>query len=78
MSVNSHEGAGVKESQCIQEHNHTQNGCRDQQDGVPAQPQVIQSHLLSKVTPDRYRYISVCMFKFKSGKGHSYSVNTPY
>lgn len=48
---NSHERVGVEKGESIQEHYHTQSSSWNQQLGVPAQPQVIQSHLLSKIGP---------------------------
>lgn len=48
----SHERVGVEKGKSIQEHYYTQNSSWDQQLCVPAQPQVVQSHLLSKVTPE--------------------------
>lgn len=47
----SHERVGVKEGESIQEHYNTQSSSWNQQLGVPAQPQVVQSHFFSKVTP---------------------------
>lgn len=48
----SHERTGVEKGESIQEHYNTQDSSWNQQLCVPAQPQVVQSHLLSKVTPD--------------------------
>lgn len=47
-----HERISIEECKSIQEDNDTQNGSWNQQPGVPAQPQVIQSHLLSKIWPE--------------------------
>lgn len=48
-----HERISVEEGKSIQEDDDSQDGSWDQQLGVPAQPQVVQSHLLSKIRPVR-------------------------
>lgn len=47
----SHERRAVEESQAIKEDYDPDNGGRDEEISVPAQPQVVQRHLLPKVVP---------------------------
>lgn len=49
----SHEGRAVEEGQAIKEDYGPNDSGRDEQIGVPAQPQVVQGHLLPKVVPYR-------------------------
>ncbi len=49
---NLHEGRAVEESKTIKEDYDPNESGRDEQICVPAQPQVVQGHLLAKVVPD--------------------------
>lgn len=52
---NLHEKVGVEKGESIQKHYNTQDSSWNKQLGVPAQPQVVKSHLLSKVAPVEQR-----------------------
>lgn len=51
----SHERRAVEEGQAIKEDYDPNESGRDEEIRVPAQPQVVQGHLLPKVVPDRRR-----------------------
>lgn len=50
-----HERRAVKESQAIKEDYDPNDGGRDEEERVPAEPQVIQGHLLPKIVPSSSR-----------------------
>jgi len=47
-----HEGGAVEEGKAIKKDNDPDDSRRDEQICVPAQPEVVQGHLLPKVVPD--------------------------
>lgn len=53
--VDLHERRAVKEGQTIQEDYDPNHGGRDEEERVPAEPQVVQGHLLPKIVPGSSR-----------------------